>query len=174
MPFVVRFILAFVVTLAIAIAVIWFVVPMFSKVKSPAIEKAAIMEIYKEQNEGAQNREASAAFTGVSTTCLFFDTTGGILPVPPMQQKLTSLYSGMRHVKATTKLTTVNIDSSSANITASVISVNKVDWTTKSGEKMEVRTTTHDTWDKVVGKWNCVEVKMTATNNSRTGFVVPH
>jgi hypothetical protein len=174
MPFFVRFILAFVVTLAIAVAIIWFVVPMFSKVKSPATEKAAIMELYKEQNDGVQNREATAAFTGVSTTCLFFDTSGGILPVPPMQQKLTSLYAGMRHVKATTKLSAVNIDTSTANVTASVVAANKVDWLTKSGQKMEVRTTTHDTWDKVLGKWNCVEVKMTATNNTHASFVVPH
>jgi hypothetical protein len=174
MPVIVRFLLAFVITLGIAIAVIWFVVPLFSKAQSPAAEKAAIMEIYKEQNEGAQNRQATAAFAGISTTCLFFDTDGGILPVPPMQQKLTTLYAGMRHVKATTKLSSVNINTTSPNVTANVVAANKVDWVTKSGKKMEVRTTTHDTWDKVAGKWNCVEVKMTATNNSHLSFVVPH
>ena len=170
MVYFVRFLLAFVVTLAIAVAVIYFVAPMFSKVKSPAVEKAALTAIYKAQDSGTEQRDASAALNSVAKSCLFFDAHGGILPVPPLTEKLKTLYAGMRHVKATSLLSTIKYDGTFATVTATT----KVDWQSKGGRKMELRTTTQDKWDKATGQWKCEEVKIEKSNNTPLGFVVPH
>lgn len=170
MVYFVRFVLAFVVTLAIAVAVIYFVMPMFAKVKSPAVEKIALTAVYKAQNSGAEQRDTSLAMNSVAKTCLFFDARGDIMPVPPLTDKLKTQYAGMRHVKATSQLSNIKYDGSNATVTAT----NKVEWQTSRGRKMELRTTTQDKWDKATGKWECNEVKIDKTNNAPLGFVVPH
>jgi len=166
----VRFLLAFVVSLAIAVGVIYFVMPMFAKVKSPAVEKVALTAIYKAQNSGAEQRDTALAMDSVAKTCLFFDTHGNIMPVTPLTEKLKTQYAGMRHIKAASQLSNIKYEGSTATVTA----VNKVDWQTSHGRKMELRTTTQDRWDKATGKWECNEVKIEKTNNAPLGFVVPH
>ena len=170
MLFFVRFLLAFVLTLAVAVALIYIFKPSFAMMSSPTAEKAVLVSIYKQQDNAAVNRTASESFANVASYCLFFDSHNNPMPVPAMQQKLTTLYAGMRHVKATSNLESVKFD---GNV-ASVLAQTKVDWTTKGGRSMEVRILTRDKWEKLVGHWTCEEVRTEDTNNSHIGFVVPH
>jgi len=170
MLFFVRFIIAFILTLAIAAVLIYIFKPSFAMMNSPSTERAILTSIYKQQNDGAVQRNAGQAMTNVASDCLFFDSHDVPMPVPPIQQKLKDLYAGIGRVKATSELKSVKFDGNNADVLAE----NKVDWVAKGGRKIELRTMTRDNWQKLVGHWTCLKVKIESTSDSHLGFAVPH
>lgn len=168
--FIMRFTAAFVVTLAIVVAALYFLRPSFSMMKSPVVEKGVVLALYNAQNKGAEDRVPLEALSGDASYCLFYDSRGHILPIPPMQDKLTALYHDVTLVKASTEFTGFSISGDKAT----VISTNHFSCKQHNGSKLTVTTTTRDTWQKLVGRWSCNSCKILKTTSPRQGFLVPH